>query len=145
MRKYVALLLIAAALLTLAACGSKDALAGTWSADLGDDGVITWTFNGKGKCTMENAYMKQNGTYTIDGDQLTVTLEAWSEPSTYTFSVDGSSLTMNENSGYGISGTGILYTLTAGLFGIGYLVDFIKILCGKFTDKNGNLIQREKK
>ena len=42
-------------------------------------------------------------------------------------------------------GTGILYTLTAGLFGIGYLVDFIKILCGKFTDKDGNLIQREKK
>ena len=71
MRKYVALLLIAAALLTLAACGSKDALAGTWSADLGDDGVITWTFNGKGKCTMENAYMKQNGTYTIDGDHST--------------------------------------------------------------------------
>ena len=105
MRKHVALLLILAALLTLAACGSKDALAGTWSADLGDDGVITWTFNGKGKCTMENAYMKQNGTYTIDGDQLTVTLEAWSEPSTYTFSVDGSSLTMNENTGYGISGT----------------------------------------
>ena len=48
MKKYVALLLIAVALLTLAACGSKDALAGTWSADLGDDGVITWTFNGKG-------------------------------------------------------------------------------------------------
>ena len=42
-------------------------------------------------------------------------------------------------------GTGILYTLTAGLFGIGYLVDFIKILCGKFTDKDGNLIRREKK
>ena len=42
-------------------------------------------------------------------------------------------------------GTGILYLLTAGLFGIGYLVDFIKILCGKFTDKDGNLIQRVKK
>ena len=42
-------------------------------------------------------------------------------------------------------GTGILYTLTLGLFGIGYLVDFIKILCGKFTDKNGNYIQRAKK
>ena len=41
----------------------------------------------------------------IEGDQLTVTLEAWSDPSTYTFSVDGNSLTMNENSGYGISGT----------------------------------------
>ena len=102
MRKYVALLLSVVTLLTLAACGSKDVLAGTWSAELGADGVITWTFN---ECTMENAYMKQKGTYTIDGDQLTVMLEAWSEPSTYTFSVDGSSLTMNENSGYGISGT----------------------------------------
>ena len=105
MKKYLAMLLIAAALLTLAACGSKDALAGTWSAELGADGVITWSFDGKGECTMENAYMKQSGTYTIDGDQLTVKLETWSDPSTYTFSVDGSSLTMNENSGYGISGT----------------------------------------
>ena len=105
MKKILELLLIAATLLTFAACGSKDALAGTWSAELGADGVITWTFNGKGKCTMENAYMKQDGTYTIDGDQLTVKLEAWSESSTYTFSVDDSSLTMNENSGYGISGT----------------------------------------
>ena len=105
MKRLLALILIAATLLTFAACGSKDALAGTWSAELGADGVITWTFNGKGKCTMENAYMKQDGTYTIDGDQLTVKLEAWSESSTYTFSVDDSSLTMNETSGYGISGT----------------------------------------
>ena len=82
MKKFVALLLIVVTLLTLSACGSKDALAGTWSAELGAD-----------------------GTYTIEGDQLTVTLEAWSDPSTYTFSVDGNSLTMNENSGYGISGT----------------------------------------
>ena len=105
MKKFVALLLIVVTLLTLSACGSKDALAGTWSAELGADGTITWTFNGSGKCTMENAYMKQDGTYTIEGDQLTVTLEAWSDPSTYTFSVDGNSLTMNENSGYRISGT----------------------------------------
>ena len=104
--KTLALLLALTMVLSLADCGvSKDALSGTWSADLGDDGVITWTFDGKGKCTMENSYMKQMGTYTIDGDQLTVTLESWSDPSTYTFSVDGSSLTMNENSGYGISGT----------------------------------------
>lgn len=105
MKKFVALVLIAAVLLGLVACGSKDALAGTWSAEFEYDGTITWTFDGKGKCTMENAYMKQDGTYTIEGYQLTVTLEAWSDPSTYTFSVDGNSLTMNENSGYGISGT----------------------------------------
>ena len=40
-------------------------------------------------------------------------------------------------------GTGILYTLTLGLFGIGYLVDLIMIVTGKFTDKNGNCIQKK--
>ena len=105
MKKLAALILSIAVLLTFASCGSKDALAGAWSAEFEYDGVITWTFDGKGKCTMENAYMNQDGTYAINGDQLTVTLESWSEPSTYTFSVDGNSLTMNENSGYGISGT----------------------------------------
>lgn len=42
-------------------------------------------------------------------------------------------------------GTGILYNLTFGLFGIGSLVDFIKICCGKFTDKQGNVIVKKKK
>lgn len=41
-------------------------------------------------------------------------------------------------------GTGILWILTGGCFGIGYLVDLIKIICGKFTDKKGNVIQRKK-
>ena len=95
MKKFAALLLIAVTILTLSACGSKDALAGTWSAE----------FEYDGKCTMENSFMKQDGTYSIDGDQLTVKLEMWDDPSTYTFSVDGDSLTMEENTGYGISGT----------------------------------------
>lgn len=40
-------------------------------------------------------------------------------------------------------GTGILWILTGGCFGIGVLVDLIKIICGKFTDKKGNLIRRK--
>ena len=34
-------------------------------------------------------------------------------------------------------GTGILYLCTGGLFGIGWLVDLVKILFGSFTDKYG--------
>jgi len=37
-------------------------------------------------------------------------------------------------------GTGILWLFTAGLAGVGVIVDFIMILLGRFTDKNGNHI-----
>ena len=39
-------------------------------------------------------------------------------------------------------GTGILWLLTGGLFGIGALVDFIVILCGGFKDKQGNKVAK---
>lgn len=40
-------------------------------------------------------------------------------------------------------GTGIIWLLTAGCFGIGWIVDIIKICCGTFTDKKGNRIQKD--
>ena len=100
-----AMTLVIAIALAMVACGSKDAVAGKWTADLGADGVVTWEFNGSGKCSMKNTYMEQDGTYTIEGDQMTVKLELWDEAKVYTFSVDGDSLTMNDNAGMGISGT----------------------------------------
>ena len=39
-------------------------------------------------------------------------------------------------------GTGILYIFTFGLFGIGVLIDFIMILCGSYTDKQGNFLTK---
>lgn len=106
MKKFVSLLLVVSMLLlVLATCGSKDALAGTWTGDLGPDGVVTWTFDGSGKVKFDNGFAKQDGTYTISGDQVTIQLELWDDAQTFTFSVGGNSLTMNENSGVGLCGT----------------------------------------
>lgn len=39
----------------------------------------------------------------------------------------------------GKMGTGILWLITLGFFGIGTIVDFIMVCIGKFTDKDGNV------
>lgn len=38
----------------------------------------------------------------------------------------------------GKTGTGIIWLLTLGCFGIGWIVDFVKVVTGSFTKKDGS-------
>ena len=44
----------------------------------------------------------------------------------------------------GKTGTGILYLLTGGIFGIGWIVDIVMLVIGSFTDKGGHFLINEK-
>lgn len=38
-------------------------------------------------------------------------------------------------------GTGLLFLLTVGLFGVGWIIDVFTVLFGNFTDKTGSFIR----
>ena len=108
MKKKLALFLaivLSISVLVLAGCGggsgSGDVLKGTWVGTY-EDGDATWTFDGKGNCTLTTMTLdKAPGDYVIvDDSQVDITLIIWSEAIAYTYKVDESSLTLTANNGY---------------------------------------------
>lgn len=87
------LVLVFALVVAVAGCGGGDELKGKWVGS-GDDFDVTWDFDGKGGCSMESAYGKQEGTYTIDGEKVMIELEYWDAAIAYFFTIDGSKLAL---------------------------------------------------
>ena len=105
MKKGLALLLVlmlGISMLLIAGCGgSGDALKGTWEGTY-EDGDASWTFDGKGACTITSIVLdKSPGKYTIkDGEKVDITLDLWDAPLTYTYKIEGTKLTLTADNGY---------------------------------------------
>jgi hypothetical protein len=95
---YLILTLALAAMILLTACGGSgsggDVLKGTWEGR-SQDMAYTWTFDGKGGCKTENEFgIKDEGTYTIDGNDVTIKLSYWDGPIVYQYKIDGDQLSL---------------------------------------------------
>ncbi len=80
--------------------GSKDILAGSWKQTDEMDGNWIWTFDGKGKCTLdgETTGFKSDGKYTLDesAGTITVNLDGWSDQKVFNYTLDGNTLDIKE-------------------------------------------------
>ncbi len=88
--------------LILGGCGGGggDALKGTWEGE-SEDFAVTWTFDGKGGCKMENEFgFKDDGTYTVDGSSAQIKLSQWDDEIGYQFKVDGNKLILTADESY---------------------------------------------
>jgi hypothetical protein len=105
MRKTKSIMLVLATVmalmivLSMTACGGGDGgggdeLKGTW-AGRSQDMEVTWTFDGKGGCKMENEFgFKGEGTYELSGSAVIIKLNAWDDPIDYTFNIDGTHMSL---------------------------------------------------
>ncbi len=104
MKKLIPLLLLLAMLLTLAACGGGDALKGTWVDKGSEEGDVekTWVFNGRGVARFQVPEWRTDseGTYSVDGDTVTIMMPAWDEEKVYEFRLEGDSLTLTATDEY---------------------------------------------
>lgn len=103
-KRLVSLAVALVMVMSLVACGCEKGIVGTWSSEsefLGQKITSSYTFNEDG--TYESAIIgiKQTGTYTIEGDKMTIKFNSsvGVMTETYTFAVDGDELKLTMQNG----------------------------------------------
>lgn len=88
-------LLVLVSVLILVGCGKTNALVGKWNGDTEDGMNTTFVFEKNGDVKYDNEYgFDSKGTYKVKGDEVTITLESWSDSKVYKYEVKGKKLTL---------------------------------------------------
>ncbi len=112
-RTLIALLAVAAVVLSFAACGSKTdapaetkaALAGTWNANEAEGCAYTFNEDGTGQWDAGEG-MIMNFSYVDNGTSVEITYEGSATSQTWNYVIEGSTLTMTDTD----TGTVLTYT-----------------------------------
>ena len=95
------LLVVLVSVLLLVGCGKKAPLVGTWNGDTQDGLNTTFIFEKNGDVQYKNEYgFDSEGTYKIDGDEVTITLKSWDQAKVYKFKVEGKKLKLTATDKY---------------------------------------------
>ena len=95
LRSPIAAMVVACLALVLAGCG--DGISGTYSAEVGPGMAFTIEFKSGGKATISAMGEKKEGTYTVSGDTVTVTVDQ--DPATFVRQKDGSLVSQGNMAG----------------------------------------------
>ena len=101
MRKSIAILLVmifAAGLLSGCGGGSGDVLKGIWTGPDSNGFSNTFEFDGNGGFKFGSIIVTE-GSYTISGSEIVLTLESMFDNQSYTFAINGKNLTLTPPSG----------------------------------------------
>ena len=101
MKKTLMLITVLACVFMFIGCGDKsDVLKGTWVGTY-EDGDATWTFDGKGKCTLDNVLGEpMDGTYTIEDKSVNIKIDVWDTPTLYHFEIKDNKMTLKADNNY---------------------------------------------
>ena len=96
---FATVMVIVLAIAAFSACGSKDAISGTWVQKDDINGNWTWTFDG-GNCKLvgETTGFQSEGTYVLNEDEgtITVNIELWDQEKVYTYTLSDNTLDLEE-------------------------------------------------
>lgn len=98
-KRVVSLVAVLVLVMSLVACGG-DKIVGSW--EYSQEGLaVTFTFEKDGKLNVNMGGFAMSGTYSTDGDKLTMTLSMFGqeESTVSTYTIEGDKLTITDEDG----------------------------------------------
>ena len=101
MKRFLICMITIMTIFLVTACGSKNALVGTWEGKTNDGLETTFVFKKDGKVEYKNEFgFNSEGTYKTKGDIVTISLESWDKDKEYKFEVKDKKLSLTAQDEY---------------------------------------------